>query len=143
MFSKSSEYSIKALIFIAQKTWNGQRVSIKEVAKGIDSPEYFIGKILQVLSKKGFVRSAKGPNGGFYMDEKTLCTPLAEIVKEFEGDKIFTGCALGLDECSETRPCPLHNEFKKIRNDLSILLNNTKIETYINDLNSNLTFLKR
>ncbi len=72
MFSKTCEYAIRALIFVAQKSKNGGRTGIKEIANGIDSPEYFIAKILQDLSRKGFVQSAKGPTGGFLWKQKNL-----------------------------------------------------------------------
>lgn len=61
MFSKTCEYAIRALIYIAQKSKDGNRIGIKEIASGIDSPEYFIAKILQDLSRKNFVQSAKLP----------------------------------------------------------------------------------
>lgn len=70
MFSKTCEYAIRAMIFIAQRSKDGQRVGIREIAKGIDSPEHFIAKILQQLARKGVVASVKGPNGGFFLDEK-------------------------------------------------------------------------
>ena len=69
MFSKTCEYAIRAMIFIAQKSKDGNKVGIKEIAKGIDSPEHFIAKILQDLGRRGLLQSAKGPNGGFYLDE--------------------------------------------------------------------------
>ena len=67
MFSKTCEYAIRAMIFIAQKSKDGSRVRIKEIAKGIDSPEHFIAKILQDLGKKKLLQSIKGPNGGFFL----------------------------------------------------------------------------
>ena len=81
MFSKTCEYAIRALIYIAQKAKNGEKVGIKDIAVGIDSPEYFIAKILQELSRKGYVQSVKGPNGGFYMSKENLEMSLAEIVR--------------------------------------------------------------
>jgi AraC-like DNA-binding protein len=70
MFSKTCEYALRALIYIAQQSKNDSRVGIKDISKSINSPEHFIAKILQDLSRKGFVQSVKGPNGGFYMDQK-------------------------------------------------------------------------
>jgi Rrf2 family protein len=143
MFSKTCEYALRALIYITQQTKNGGRIGIKDIAAGIDSPEYFIAKILQDLSRKGFVQSAKGPTGGFYLDSVSLNRSLADIVKEMDGDKIFSGCALGLKECSETHPCPVHNEFKHIRNNLQKMLNDMKIGDFVDQLDAQLTFLKR
>lgn len=143
MFSKTCEYAIRALIYIAQKSKDGNRIGIKEIASGIDSPEYFIAKILQDLSRKGFVQSAKGPNGGFYMDENNLKLSVADIVREMDGDKLFTGCGLGLKECSEDHPCPIHNDFKHIRQDIKDMLDNSKIEMFVEKLDLKLTFLKK
>ena len=67
MFSKTCEYAIRAVLFIAQKSADGTKIGIREIAKGIDSPEHFIAKILQDLSRKGMVQSQKGPAGGFYL----------------------------------------------------------------------------
>ena len=143
MFSKTCEYALRALIYITQQTKDGGRIGIKDIAAGIDSPEYFIAKILQDLSRKGFVQSAKGPTGGFFLDNVSLNRSLAEIVKEMDGDKIFSGCALGLKECSETHPCPVHNEFKHIRNNLQKMLNDMKIGDFVDQLDAQLTFLRR
>ncbi len=143
MFSKTCEYAIRALIFIAQKSKDGNRVGIKEIASGIDSPEYFIAKILQDLSRKGFVHSAKGPNGGFYMEAENLNLSIADIVRDIDGDKLFAGCGLGLKLCSEERPCPIHNDFKRIRNDIKEMLEQSKIEHFVEDLDLKITFLTR
>lgn len=143
MFSKTCEYAIRAVMFIAQKTRDGSRVSVKEVAKGIDSPEYFIAKILQELGRKGLLQSAKGPSGGFYLDHHTLNQSLADIVRAVDGDKIFSGCGLGLKQCSESRPCPIHHQFKAIRSQLMELLEQSRIGSFSRELEAELTFLRR
>ncbi|ASE60731.1 Rrf2 family transcriptional regulator [Chryseobacterium indologenes] len=143
MFSKTCEYALRALIYIAQQSKNGSRVGIKDISKSISSPEYFIAKILQDLSRKGFVQSAKGPNGGFYMDQNNLNVSIADIVREVDGDKLFSGCGLGLEQCSETHPCPLHDQFKSIRDNLREMLENSKIQEFVDNLDLQLTYLKR
>lgn len=142
MFSKTCEYAIRALIFIAQQSIKNNRVGIKDIAIGIDSPEYFTAKILQQLSKKELVKSIKGPNGGFFMEDKELNHTLAKIVYEIDGDRLFIDCGMGLKECSESRPCPIHNEFKLIKENIKTMLENYQIRMFIEKLDFNLTFLK-
>ncbi|MDP9048130.1 MAG: Rrf2 family transcriptional regulator, partial [Bacteroidota bacterium] len=101
IFSKTCEYAMRSVFFIAHKTAGGGRVGIKEIANGIDSPEHFLAKILQDLSRRGIVQSAKGPNGGFYLDEATMKRPLSDIVEAVDGNGIFVGFGLGLKQCSE------------------------------------------
>ena len=143
MFSKTCEYAIRAMIFIAQKSKDGNKVGIKEIAKGIDSPEHFIAKILQDLGRRRLLHSVKGPNGGFYLDEEALECSLADIVKVVDGDKLFTGCGLGLKQCSETHPCPIHNEFRSVRKGIQTMLENAKLGEFTEELEKRLTFLKR
>jgi len=143
MFSKTCEYSIRAMIFIAQRSEDGGRIGIREIAKGIDSPEHFIAKILQRLVRKGVVRSVKGPNGGFYLDEKGRECSLAKIVRVVDGDQLFSGCGLGLRQCSEMHPCPIHEAFKRIRQDITRLLEDSRIGEFTERLEENLLFLRR
>lgn len=143
VFSKTCEYAIRAVFFIAHKTADGGRVGIKEIANGIDSPEHFLAKILQDLSRKGIIQSAKGPNGGFYLDAEALKRPLTDIVEAVDGNAIFTGCALGLKQCSEVNPCPLHSQFKFIRSKIHDLLQNTEIGEFNEDLQLGISSLRK
>lgn len=118
---------MRAVFYVAQRSQEGHKVGIKEIAIHINSPEPFLAKILQRLSREGLIQSAKGPNGGFYFDIDSLNRPLADIVVAVEGNDLFTGCGLGLTYCSETNPCPLHEDFKKIRNQLTQMLRTTTI----------------
>ena len=134
---------MRSVFFIAHRTASGSRVGIKEIATGINSPEHFLAKILQDLSRKGIVQSAKGPNGGFYMDSAALKRPLSDVVAAVDGNGLFTGCGLGLEYCSEINPCPLHHEFKEIRNKIQHMLQHTSISEFNEDLNLGITTLRK
>ena len=141
-FSKTCEYALRAVIFISQKSEQGRKVGIREIAAGIDSPEPFIAKILQDLSKRGLIQSAKGPTGGFYTDAETRTTKLADVVNAVDGNRLFTGCGLGLNECSASKPCPVHTEFAQILDRLSQVLHSTPIAQFNGDLNLGLSYIK-
>lgn len=131
------------MIFIAQKTKTGNKVGIKEIAKAIDAPEYFIAKILQDLSRKGLIQSLKGPTGGFYVEDASSMCSLADIVRAIDGDKLFTGCGLGLKNCNEAKPCPIHIQFKKVRESIYKMLESATVGEFSKQLEKNLAFLKR
>jgi len=141
MFSKTCKYGIRAMIFISQKSAEGQKAGVKEIAASIDSSAHFIAKILQDLVRKGLVMSAKGPNGGFYL-EHANSVALADIVKAIDGEKLFVNCGLGLGYCSEEHPCPIHHEFKKIRCDISTMLHDSKLSDFNELLKVSLTHLR-
>lgn len=144
MFSKACEYGIRASIYIAEQSLLNKKVSLKDVAQATDSPEAFTSKILQKLSRGKIINSEKGPHGGFTMDKEELYkVKLSTIVSAIDGDSIYKGCGLGLKNCNEKLPCPLHNQFKIVRDELKNMLENTTIQSLAGDVNNGLTFLKR
>ena len=143
MFSKACEYGIKASIYIALNSYDGIRVSLKEIAKEIDSPEAFTAKILQDLVRNKLINSVKGAYGGFEIEKHNIATiKLAQIVNAIDGDSIYHGCGLGLNVCDENHPCPVHDQFKIIRNELKIMLENSNLEQLALDIKSGASFLK-
>lgn len=143
MFSKACEYGIKAAIFIAVNSSENIRVTPKEISTEIDSPQAFTAKILQALVKNGVVNSVRGAYGGFEIDkDKIATTKLSQIVYAIDGDNIYKGCGLGLDTCDENHPCPVHDRFKLVREELKDMLENTSLEQLALDIKSGVSFLK-
>ena len=142
MFSKSCEYGIRAILYIASESDRNNKVGISEICENIDSPEYFTAKILQILSRNRIVTSQKGVHGGFYLDDFQKQIKLVDVVTAIDGKSLFTGCGLGLKQCSELNPCPLHHQFKAIRNDIKKMLESTTIEELGKDIKKGETVLK-
>jgi Rrf2 family transcriptional regulator, iron-sulfur cluster assembly transcription factor len=143
MFSKACEYGIKATLHIASQSQSGSRVSLKDIAKAIDSPVAFTAKILQQLAKNKIIHSVKGPTGGFEIDQKQMDKiKLGHIVKAIDGDGIYKQCGLGLKDCNEAKPCPVHHRFKSIRGEIKIMLDKITMEEMLNGLNDGKTFLR-
>jgi Rrf2 family protein len=127
------------MIYIHRESAQGERPSLKTISREIESPEAFTAKILQNLSKKGLLISSKGPSGGFVVAPEAIT--LGDVVRAIDGDGIYTMCGLGLKQCSEVKPCPVHHKFKKIRRDLSEMLAKTTIEDMSDKLSTGTTYL--
>ncbi|MCG2431515.1 RrF2 family transcriptional regulator [Aequorivita xiaoshiensis] len=144
MFSKACQYGIKASVFIASQSAIGNRVSLKEIAAEIDSPEAFTAKILHQLAKNNILQSLKGPTGGFEIPEgKVQTIKLSDVVSAIDGDSIYKGCALGFEQCDALQPCPIHDKFVDIRDNLKDMLETTSLHELANGVDVGLSFLKR
>ncbi|HQQ94986.1 MAG TPA: Rrf2 family transcriptional regulator [Bacteroidia bacterium] len=144
MFSKACEYGIRASIYIAQQSLSDKKVSLKEISDAIESPTAYTSKILQKLSRNSIINTDKGPTGGFSMDKVKLeKVKLSSIVIAIDGEKIYHSCGLGLKKCNEKMPCPMHDQFKVIREELKKLSNTTTIKSLTINYEKGLTFLKR
>lgn len=142
MFSKTTEYALRATIYIAQKGTIDHKLGIGEIADAIDSPQSFTAKILQMLTKENkVISSAKGPNGGFYITNQSKKLPVRAILEAVDDEGILNNCILGLRHCSQKNPCPMHEDFKQIRDQLNKLFEKKTIGSLANKMNKDNFFI--
>ncbi len=128
MFSKSTEYALRAVIYIARESSIDKKLGIAEIAASIDSPRSFTAKILQLLTADNkIISSVRGPNGGFYIAENAKKLPVRSILKAMGEDEMLGQCVLGLKKCSDVKPCPMHMQYKIIKEKLITLFENKTI----------------
>ncbi len=137
MFSKACEYAIKAMVFIQYKSQQNETTNLSEIAEAIASPVAFTAKILQQLRKNDLLESTMGVKGGFRILENKQIN-LKEIIVAIDGNGIFSNCVLGLKACSSTNPCPVHNKYAKIRQEMEHIMQ----KTFLVDLANQLSFKK-
>ena len=144
MFSKACEYGIRALLFVAGESRKGRKTGLREIAAEIGSPPAFTAKVLQQLVKQELLESVKGPHGGFRIpEEKADQITLDKVVFAIDGDQVYRGCGLGLPQCSESNPCPVHEEFALVRNKLRHMLETTTLGDLTDKLMEGNAVLKR
>ncbi len=122
MLSNTSKYAIRAVIYLAVNASENKRIGIKKIAEGLGIPSPFLGKILQVLVRRRFISSTKGPHGGFGLGKDPNSISLYDIITEMDGDDLFNSCLLGAGRCDDknslTGYCAIHGEFEEARKTL-------------------------
>ena len=141
MFSKATEYALRATIYIAQKSTEENKLGIEEISNAIDSPQSFTAKILQLLTRDKIVSSVRGPNGGFYISEKAKKLPARSILQAMGEAEVLEKCVLGLKKCSEVQPCPMHSQYKSIRQQLIQLFVTKTIQQLAADIKDGVVFI--
>ena len=76
------------------------------------------------------------------LKEELKSIKLVNIVIAIDGDSVFLRCGLGLSNCSEDHPCPVHDKFKLVKKDLIFMLENTTLEELSLGIKKGQTFLK-
>jgi len=134
MFSKSCKYGMRGVLLLAQNSDVNNKMGVRELADFLSVPVHFLAKILQELARKRIISSTKGPNGGFYLTDKEKEQNLMTVVNAIDGMAIFEECALGLRECSNVNPCPLHHGVKAMRDSIKQELTNTSLHEFADKL---------
>lgn len=126
LYSNTCEYAIRALTHLAQET-PGEFCQLSEIAEAQGIPQPFLGKILQDLVRIGFLRSARGPGGGYQLAYPPGEISLLEVRTAIDGGDDLDRCAVGLNPCSDDTPCPLHETFKPLREAIRRFLEETTL----------------
>ncbi len=128
MFSTTSKYALKALVYLARMQ-NGKARRCQDLALETKIPANYLYKILLALRNADILTSARGMTGGYKLTKLPEEIHLIEIVQIFEGKKKRTMCFLGDDhECSDHSPCSAHELWGKVQLVLLRFLESTTIE---------------
>lgn len=125
IYSRSTEYAIRALIPLAQVP-DGTYTMVKTIAEQESIPTHFLAKILQQLARKGLLKSSKGPLGGFQLNVPAEDISLMDIVEALDGLEPYQINAVADPDSPDGLYCTMHDEWLNLREEiLSYLRDNT------------------
>ena len=141
IFSKTVGYALQTVIFLSDKL-EVKPVLQKAIAKSLNIPHHYLGKILQSLTSSKIVGSRTGQYGGFYLKKSPDKITLCDILKIFEGENYFDHCMLGFPGCDDSTPCPVHNEWKPAKQIIKSFMNDHTVAEWGKDLEIKLNQIK-
>lgn len=113
IFSRKTDYGLRALMYLADKRGRGP-VTLTEIAEKLTIPKAFLSKILQQLAKKSVVRSLKGPNGGFVLAVEPAEVTMQEILLEIDGPTRVFECFGAESDCGFYDDCMIRDVFGEV-----------------------------
>ena len=127
LYSRPCEYAIRTLAYLARVAAD-RRVQVQEIAAAEDIPAPLLAKVLQQLARSHLIDSFKGPGGGFCLNRSAGEISLYDIFQVVDGVEDLDRCAVGLAQCNDFAPCPLHDTWKSVRVHLIQYLKKTTLE---------------
>lgn len=94
--SEAASLALHAMVLIAQSETH---VNVNHLAERMGSSRNHLAKVLQQLVKHNFLRSVRGPSGGFVLNMKTSEITILDIYEAIEGKINITECPLDRKIC--------------------------------------------
>jgi len=111
MLSRTAEYALRAVLFLADR---GEPASVELIAERLGVPRNYLSKTLHRLAREGVLTSTRGQGGGFRLAVDPDHLALLQVVEPFDSITGERRCLLGRPQCSDANPCPAHHQWKAV-----------------------------
>ena len=131
MLTKKGKYGLKALVHLARSE-PGKAVQVTEIAARENISKKFLDAIMRDLKSAGFVRSRKGPGGGFTLNLPTSEIVVGSIVRALDGPLAPIACASRMafqpcDDCGDLSTCSVRIVMTEVRDAIAEVLDRTTL----------------
>ncbi len=112
--STKGRYALRLMLDMALHN-NGDLVRIKDVAARQDISDKYLEQIISALNKAGFVKSVRGPQGGYRLTKDPEEYTVGMILRITEGSLAPVACLDGdINECTRNAGCATLLLWKKL-----------------------------
>jgi Rrf2 family protein len=130
-FGVGVDYSLKALLMLADRYPSAQPLRVEEIAAVQVVPENYLRRLLIELKRGGLVLSQKGPNGGYMLARPPARITMADVVEIIEGDYTPVECLEdGANSfCARDSGCPMRDVWREVRDSVVGILRNATLQS--------------
>ena len=130
-FGVAVDYSLKALLMLADRYPTAQPLRVEEIAAAQDLPENYLRRLLIELKRGGLVLSQKGPNGGYMLARSPARITMADVVEVVEGDYTPVECLEdGANSfCPRDSGCPMREVWREVRASVDGILRRATLQS--------------
>ncbi len=116
------EYALRAMMYMAARPDNGEKVQIQEIARAWDIPDNFLRKIIPQLSKAGLIYSQRGTGGGIALLKSSSKITALDIIEAVEGPFFLNKCLISEGFCEHDQLCAMHGLWMEAQEKLQQVL---------------------
>ncbi len=130
--TRAGEYAVRCALYLAAQE-QGKVVTRKEIAKVMEVPDQFLGKVAQQLARSGFIEIIQGPKGGYRLLVSPKKLTLLEVVEAVLGEIYLNDCVMNPNSCARNTSCAVHLVWEKARNQLRETLREATFDKLLNE----------
>ena len=119
--TRAGEYAVRCMLYLAS-LGTGELAMRKEIARAMEIPEQFLGKIAQQLSRAGFIDIVQGAKGGYRLVVPPQKLTLLDVVEAVVGEIFLNDCVMRPAACNRSNACAVHQVWEKARSQLRATL---------------------
>jgi Rrf2 family protein len=104
-----------------------ERVLLPALAKATGTPQSFLSKVLQSLTKAGLIASRRGQAGGFELLDRGRKASMRKVIEAIDGTIYLNVCLMSGKSCRRKTWCPAHPAWRNAQEAMMGVLDTTMI----------------
>ena len=130
--STKGEYASRAMLELAFH-YESKPLHIRDISRAQSIPQRFLEQILLQLKRAGYLRSRKGPDGGYYLSRPPADINIAEVIRVMDGPLAPIDCVsvTAHEVCPHEKTCSLKLLWKEVRDAVAEILERTTLEDLV------------
>ncbi len=131
MISTRGRYALRLMIDIALNE-KDEPIRVKDIAQRQDISDKYLEQIIAVLVKAGFVKSLRGPQGGYRLTKKIGDYTVGSILRVTEGKLSPVACLEDdVNQCPRKEDCITLGLWEKLDSAIKNVVDNTTLQDMI------------
>lgn len=124
--STKGEYASRAMLELSLH-YEEKPLHIRDISRAQDIPQRFLEQILLQLKRVGYLRSRKGPDGGYRLSKPPGEITVAEVIRVMDGPLAPIDCVsvIAHEVCPHEDSCGLKWLWKEVRDAVAEILERT------------------
>lgn len=115
--TRAGEYAVRCMLFLAAQK-EPKVVRREDIAREMEIPPQFLGKIAQQLARAHFIDIVQGAAGGYRLLADPRKLSLLEVVEAVTGEIVLNDCLLMPGSCFRKPGCSVHRIWNQARDQL-------------------------
>ncbi len=130
-FGVGVDYSLKALLVLAERYPTAQPLRVEEIAAREGVPENYLRRLLIELKRAGLVASQKGPSGGYMLARSPAKITMDDVVQIIEGDYVPVECLEdGVNSpCRRDESCAMREVWREVQASVTAILRRATLQS--------------
>lgn len=130
--TRAGEYAVRCMFYLsAQKERKVLRR--QDIAREMEIPPQFLGKIAQQLARAHFIDIVQGAGGGYRLLADPRKLSLLEVVEAVTGEIVLNDCLLMPGSCFRKPGCSVHGIWERARDQLRTTLREATFEKLLKE----------
>lgn len=130
--STKGRYALRMMLDLATN-YSGDPIRLKDVAQRQDISEKYLEQIISILNKAGYVRSIRGPMGGYMLQKPPEQYTVGMILRLTEGSLAPVECVEnGSSMCAREDDCVTRMLWKKLNDAINSVVDHVTLEDLMN-----------